>query len=576
MGIFVLSRYLYINVFALYKVSCTTNGEPAPGVRATPIPSTPPIIEEATLKRDLGVFGSFSIGFADVGADIYVALGLVLFFAAGAAPLALGVAALGYMFTALSYAELASAIPKAGGASIFAREAFNDFWAFVAGWGLLLDYTIDIALFGWITMGYLGSFLKGLGQMGVPIVGSFAALNSLNTAPLGSPGINYTYQAIATIILCLLLLALNYIGIRESANFNIVLSVMSILSELLLLFLGFFIVWNYQTFISNISQVGTGISWADFGWGITVAMVSFIGLESISQAAEETKRPDKNIPRATFALIVAVILAGMLLCILAVGLPHMSPLTIGREFQNDPVAGVATGIAMGLSQSNPLVALLPLWVGFMGFIMVLMSTNTGVIGASRVTYSMARYKIMPEWFNRIDPKFRVPTRTIVVFTLASVGFVLFVWLMGTYRLSREEPTIILGDLYNYGALVSFMLVNLSLIRLRNRRPLLYRPYRSPFEVNLRLKGRDYIVPILPVLGFFVCLFVWILVLNLHEIGKIVGTLWFIVGIAFYLWYRRRIGQDWKKSIPGTQVTHPDVAHELHPELYEELKRRGII
>src|SRR5512138_1268144 len=80
-------------------------------------------IEEVTLKRDLGILGSFSIGFADVGADIYVALGLVLFFAMGVAPLALAVAALGYMFTALSYAELASAIPKAGGASVFAREA---------------------------------------------------------------------------------------------------------------------------------------------------------------------------------------------------------------------------------------------------------------------------------------------------------------------------------------------------------------------------------------------------------------------------------------------------------------------
>ena len=126
------------------------------GEPAQPVPER---IEEITLKRDLGVLGSFSIGFADVGADIYVALGLVLFFAMGAAPLALAVAALGYMFTALSYAELASAIPKAGGASVFAREAFNDFWGFIAGWGLLLDYTIDIALFGWITHGIPGQLL---------------------------------------------------------------------------------------------------------------------------------------------------------------------------------------------------------------------------------------------------------------------------------------------------------------------------------------------------------------------------------------------------------------------------------
>ncbi|MGA9139472.1 MAG: APC family permease [Methanocella sp.] len=533
-------------------------------------------IEEITLKRDLGVLGSFSIGFADVGADIYVALGLVLFFAMGAAPLALGIAAIGYMFTALSYAELASAIPRAGGASVFAREAFNDFWGFIAGWGLLLDYTIDIALFGWITMGYLGSFCMNLGQAGIPYVGALAGLNSLNTVPVGSGLIpNYAFQAVATILLAVGLMCLNYIGIKESSNFNITLSVLSIISEIALLFIGFTIVWNYDTFVSSITSLGTSVSWSNFGWGITVAMVSFIGLESISQAAEETKRPDLTIPRATLALIVAVILAGMLLCVLAVGLPTLTPKEIGQGFTNDPVTGVAIGIVKGLPALNPLVIILPLWVGFLGFVMLLMSTNTGVIGASRVTYSMARSRQIPDWFSHVHPKFRVPTRTIVVFTLASVGFVLFVWIMGTYRLTSEDPTIILGDLYNYGALVSFMLVNLALIRLRNRRPELYRPFRSPLTIQVPWKGKKAELPVLPALGFVVCLCVWIMVLSLHEIGKIVGTLWFIVGIIFYLWYRRHIRLSWKEPVPGTLATDPEVAHKLHPEIAGQLKRGEI-
>jgi APA family basic amino acid/polyamine antiporter len=535
-------------------------------------------IQEVTLKRDLGVLGSFSIGFADVGADIYVALGLVLFFAMGVAPLALGIAALGYMFTALSYAELASAIPRAGGASIFAREAFNDFWGFIAGWGLLLDYTIDIALFGWITMGYLGSFCMNLGDAGMPCIGALACLNSLNTVVPGSGVIpDYTYQAVATILLAVGLMFLNYIGIKESSNFNITLSIISILSEIALLFLGFFIVWNYDTFVSSITSLGAsgplGVSWSNFGWGITVAMVSFIGLESISQAAEETKRPDRTIPKATLSLIVAVILAGMLLCVLAVGLPAITPGEIGTNYQNDPVAGVAAGIARSLPAVSPLVFILPLWVGFLGFVMLLMSTNTGVIGASRVTYSMSRYRIFPAWFSHIHPKYRVPTRTVVVFTLASVGFVLFVWFMGTYRLTSEDPTIILGDLYNYGALVSFMLVNLALIRLRNKRPELYRPFRSPLTVRIPWKGGRYELPLMPVLGFIVCLCVWILVLSLHQIGKIVGTLWFIAGIAIYLYYRRKKNLHWKESIDGTLETHPDVAHMLHPEISHLLVMR---
>jgi APA family basic amino acid/polyamine antiporter len=528
-----------------------------------------PQVEVIKLKRDLGVFGSFSIGFADVGADIYVALGLVLFFAAGAAPLALAVAALGYIFTALSYAELASAIPMAGGASIFTREAFDDFWGFIAGWGLLLDYTIDIALFGWITMGYLGSFLANLGVAGVPYVGVLSGLNSINTPGLHS----YTFQAIGTILLCIILMALNYIGIRESANLNVALSIISIMSETALLLIGFTLAWNLPTFIHNVTQLGSGISWSSFGWGITVAMVSFIGLESISQAAEETMRPDKTIPRSTKALIVVVTLAGLLLCTLAVGLPGISPTTLGTTYQNDPVTGVAKGIAMGLSTSNPLVVLLPLWAGLLGVLMVLMSTNTGVIGASRVTYAMSRYRIMPEWLSRLHPRYRVPTRTIVIFSLTSIGFVIFIWLMGTYRIGSEDPTVILGDLYNYGALVSFMLVNLSLIVLRNKRPELYRPYKSPIAFSVKIRGKKWVVPVLPLLGFFVCLLVWIMVLNLHQIGKVVGTLWFVAGISMYLIYRWSQRLDWREPMSGTQVTHPDVAHELHPEIAEELKGR---
>jgi APA family basic amino acid/polyamine antiporter len=209
--------------------------------------------------------------------------------------------------------------------------------------------------------------------------------------------------------------------------------------------------------------------------------------------------------------------------------------------------------------------------------MLLMSTNTGVIGASRVTNSMARYNTFPTWFSHIQPKYRVPTLTIVVFTLASIGFVIFVWFMGTYgaqlNMPKEDPTIILGDLYNYGALISFMLVNLSLIQLRNKRPDLYRPFKSPLTIKIPRKGGVFQLPLMPLLGFFVCLCVWILVLSLHEIGKYVGTLWFIAGIVIYLYYRKNRKLHWKDSIEGTMETHPDVAHNMHPEIAHLLIRK---
>lgn len=169
----------------------------------------------------------------------------------------------------------------------------------------------------------------------------------------------------------------------------------------------------------------------------------------------------------------------------------------------------------------------------------------------------------------------MPTRTVVVFSLASIGFVLFVWFLGTYKLTTEDPTIILGDLYNYGALISFMIVNLSLIVLRNKRPELYRPYKSPLAINLKVKGKNWEIPILPLMGFFVCLGVWILVLNLHEIGKYVGTLWFAVGIVMYLGYRRSQKLHWRNHIPGTQVTHPEIAGELRSKYDREKSMQQV-
>ncbi len=517
--------------------------------------------EEVTLKRDLGTFSSFSIGYADVGADIYIALGLVLFFGLGAAPLALAAAAVGYACTALSYAELAPAIPIAGGSSSFTREAFGDFYSFIAGWGLLLDYTIDIAIFAWFTMGYLGGFAKNLTNAGYPVLDWLSVVNFANAQG------NYSFQTIGTVIFIIALIGLNLIGIKESASFNAVLSVLDIFSEVVILGLGFFIAWSPSIAVSNITQLGTGVSWSNFGWAVTVAMVSYIGLESLSQAAEETKNPSKVIPRTTIALIISVVVIALTVATLSVGLTTLTPLQIATTYQADPIAGVARGVVNVLGENSILYTLLPLWVGLLGFTIVAISANTGVIGASRVTYSMGRHSIFPTWFSKISPRFRVPTRTVVVFTLASVGFVLFVYAVHTLNLTTEDPTIILADLYNYGALIAFMLTNLSLIKLRNKRPELFRPFRSPLTIRIKRQKGTTELPLLATAGFAINFVVWLLVLSLHQVGRVVGTLWFIIGILSYYLYRRSHNLKLNEPIEGTLLTTPENAPKLHPEVF---------
>src|SRR5215813_10539808 len=110
--------------------------------------------EDHGLRRAVTVWGSYAWGYADVGADIYVALGLVMGIAMGYANIAFAFAGVVYVCIGLAYTELAAAYPVAGGGQFFVNRALGDFMGFVAGWAVLLDFTIDIALFAWFTIGY--------------------------------------------------------------------------------------------------------------------------------------------------------------------------------------------------------------------------------------------------------------------------------------------------------------------------------------------------------------------------------------------------------------------------------------
>lgn len=162
--------------------------------------------EELELRREVSVWGSFMWGYADVGADIYAALGLVMAAAQGATSLAFALASAVYVMVGLAYTELASAYPVAGGGQYFALRGLGDFWGFIAGSALLLDYTIDIALFSTASAGYLNFFLPMLGIN--PL--SFA----VNLGPFHHVNVFWMTESLLLIVF---LIWLNVIGIRESS-----------------------------------------------------------------------------------------------------------------------------------------------------------------------------------------------------------------------------------------------------------------------------------------------------------------------------------------------------------------------
>jgi len=484
--------------------------------------------EENALKREVGWFGSFAMGYADVGADLYVAIGLVAFYAAGASPIAFAIASVTYICTGLAYAELATAYPYAGGAQVYSMKAFNDMVGFIAGWAVMLDYTVDIALFSLASAGYLSFFLPWLKS-------SFLMVSVLSLE------FRISYIGFSAFLLVIALLFLNSIGIRESSAFNELLVSLDLIVETAILVTGILLAFGLMLFLSQIADFGApsvfpnivyvmpslGTQTQNFVYGVTLAMTSFIGIESIAQAAEETRRPQRWIPRANKLSIAAVVVFAVGLSALGMGLMPWQDLAAS---QTDPMAAIASRVPYIGHFLAPIVA-------FTGFMICYVSTNTGVIGASRVVFSMGRFSLMPAWFYKVHRRFGTPIRTIAVFGLIGAAMAL----LGELHF--------VADLYNFGALLSYVIVNLSLIVLRNKEPDAYRAWKLPGTFKIQIRKKAVLVPMISVIGTIATATMWALVIGFHAEGRIVGTLWLAIGIIGYVVFRR----SRRMSVLGTEV-----------------------
>lgn len=255
------------------------------------------------LRREVTVWGSFCWGYADVGADVYVALGLVIAAAQGATPLAFAIAGTVYVFVGLAHTELAAAYPVAGGGQYFTLRGMGDFWSLLAGAALMLDYTIDIALFAMASAGYVNFFIPAAREFAVNL-GPFTQVNLVWLAE--------------SLVFIAFLVVLNIKGIRESSLFNEVLGALDMLMESSIIVLGFAFAWRPDLFLHQWQTAWPGTR--GLLYGVSIAVISFVGLESVSQAAQETIRPAAVIPRTSLALIIVVLLFAMAFPMVTLGI----------------------------------------------------------------------------------------------------------------------------------------------------------------------------------------------------------------------------------------------------------------
>jgi len=505
--------------------------------------------ESHGLRRAVGVWGSYTWGYADVGADVYVALGIVMAAAQGATNVAFLFAGLVYVMVGLAYTELAAAYPMAGGGQFYVLRGLGDFWGFVAGWAVLLDFTIDISLFALASAGYINFFF--------PTLNAHVDINLLG---FSLPGVQPLLILEAT-ILVVFLTVLNILGVRESSRFNEILGALDVTSESAILFFGFLFAFNPTLLIHQMTT-----AWPDpfhLAYGASLAIISFVGLESISQASQETLRPGKVVPRTSIALILTVLIYALAFSNLSLA---MLPWQTVVAHNGDPVAWLASHIPILGLFIGPYVALL-------GSTLLLISANSGVFGASRITYSMARFNLLPRWFSKVHSRFRTPVRTLVVFS----GIALVELFLAGLSPNAYD---VLANMYAFGAATAYMLVFVSLLVLRFKDPWTPRPFKVP--LNIKIRGKDGEIrqlPIVGILGFLGISSILILVVLTHAIGRIAGPSWIIVGLLIYFWHRRRnklpirkaLKHNWEKE--QIEVYEDAGEYDLADEFRENLQRK---
>jgi len=494
------------------------------------------IVAGSELRRDVTVWGSYMWGYAAVGADIYTALGIITLAALGLAPLAFLAAGLVFALVGLCYAELASSYPLAGGGQYFTLRGLGDFSGLIAGAALVLDYTIDISLFTVVAFGYFNYFLPWI-SFGHH-VGDF----TLHLGPIHLAWL-WLVESVAGIVL---LIWLNVRGIKVSTNFNEVIGTIAIVAQTLIVIAGFVLVWNPDLVAHQVIFHRPTLS--EFAFGSSLAIIAFVGLETISQVAQETRRPATIIPRTSIGLVLSVLLFAMAFSVLAIGILDVhtgKPLDFhGRE--GDSVALIAQNIPLIGVVAAPLAAAI-------GALIVFISANSGVVSSSRLSYSMSQFDLLPAWFSKVNKKFATPARAVTVFGAVALLQTVFAFFTPGPA-GRTAAIDVLADLYAFGATTGYLLVFISLFVLRFRDPFTPRPYKMPLNIRITYKGNQVWFPVLGVIGFLGVLFFLVMVLLTHQYARIVGPLWVLAAIGLFAMYRRKRGLPIFKTLPRDWVT----------------------
>jgi APA family basic amino acid/polyamine antiporter len=450
--------------------------------------------------------GLFVAVYSAVGFSIYFSLGVVADRGLGLTPLIFLAAGLLFVVTTLSYVEGGAMLRERGGSSSFARNAFNELIAFIAGWAILIDYLIVAALAAISVPHYLEPISSDLSEAGWEI------------------GI-----AAAVIVAACVLNMLNITG-RSRERPLAILALADIALQLAVVVVGVLAVFHPDRLTDQINLF-TSPDFHDIVYASVVAMLAYAGIEAASDLAPDINVNPRDLKRivSVGALAVPLVYAGMaaiaLMAVPVVSGPHGPETALGHRYVEAPVLGVVS-------------AYHPAWVSdTMRWLVVIVATpvlfwavTTALLGVSRHIYTLAINRQIPSWLGKLNSRHATPQVAIAISGVIAIGLVL--------------PTNVklLAGLYAFGAMLAITIAQLSILRLRVTQPDRPRPFRVPLDIEWR--GAQLPLPAL--FAAVVSALAFISVLIYHETARWVGLGWMTFGLLFYVIYR--------KGFEGTTLT----------------------
>jgi APA family basic amino acid/polyamine antiporter len=468
-------------------------------------------------RRSIGSPILFTIVYSSLASTLYFSLGVIAGHALGLTPFVFLISALVFSVTAMTYGEGASLHQDRGGSTVFARYAFNELVSFVAGWAILLDYVILIAVTAYSATQYLRVFSSPLGDEG-------AAL-----------GISLAFIA--------LVVASNVRGFSQRRARRVgLLMAGDLLLQAVIVVIGLVLFFDPHTLLSPI-QLGSVPTWSNTIFALTIAFVAFTSLESASGLSGEVRISRAGLKRLVWSTTgtVAFLYVGIALVgLTALPVVHGHTL-LSTKYEDAPLVGI-------VEQMHPhwLEQTLLYLVGALATVTLLAAANSAMLGLSRLAYSLSTNRQIPSGLGRLHPVRSTPYVLIVVAGVLAAG------------LAATQNIDFLVGIYAFGATLAFTIAHLSLVRLRYTEADRDRPYRIPLSIPYR--GAQ--LPLPAVFGAIVCAAGWVAVVVIHEPARYVGLGWMLAGITLYVAYRRADETSlFKRVTVSPQMLRPEPAPE---------------